>query len=108
MSESARKIEKRASWLHPRTWCGWWALAILGWICVIEPRLGLAVIAAILSLIAAAVSDDRLNQYRRVRDRWRRVKNKTDGSQTSTYRYRDAEKRRAYMRDWMRRKRADE
>jgi len=29
-------------------------------------------------------------------------------SQSTTYRYRDAEKRRAYMRDWMRRKRADE
>ena len=27
-------------------------------------------------------------------------------SQTSTYRYRDVEKRRVYMRDWMRRKRA--
>ncbi|KKK92270.1 hypothetical protein LCGC14_2704620 [marine sediment metagenome] len=80
----------------------------MGWICVIEPRIGFAVSAAILSLIAAAVSNDRLNQYRRVRDRWRRVKNKTDGSQTSTYRYRDAEKRRVYMRDWMRRKRADE
>ncbi len=27
-------------------------------------------------------------------------------SQTSTYRYRDVERRRVYMRDWMRRKRA--